>query len=436
VSQIIYPLGLRIAGKLVVVVGGGAVGSRRVKGLIEAGAKVRLISPDVTAELLELSANGTVDWVKRGFEPGDLAGSWLVHTATGLAEVDSMVTAEAEASRILVVNASVADASTAWVPSVVRHDDLTVATFGGGDPRRGMALRDAIGESLVSGLLPSERFRESDTSQVPASDSVSSQMGSVALIGGGPGDPGLITVRGLELLKAADVVVTDRLGPTSLLDNLAPNARVINVGKMPEHHPVPQGQINQILVDEAKAGNAVVRLKGGDSYVFGRGGEELAFCQLNQVPVEVVPGITSAISVPAAVGIPVTHRGVASGLTVVSGHLPIPPMDGGCDHTLVVLMGVATLRETAANLAIGKRGQGCPVAIIQEGFGSGQKVVFGTLGNIAGLAQKAGIQSPAVIVVGDVVLLSPLAREQLVEADLVDKAEDLRIELTQKENHD
>jgi siroheme synthase len=205
---------------------------------------------------------------------------------------------------------------------------------------------------------------------------------------------------------------------------------------MPDHHPVPQSQINQILVEEAKAGNAVVRLKGGDSYVFGRGGEELAFCQLHQVPVEVVPGITSAISVPAAVGIPVTHRGVASGFTVVSGHLPIPPMDGGCDHTVVVLMGVATLSETAANLAKGKRGLGCPVAIIQEGFGSRQKVVFGTLGNIAELAQNAGIQSPAVIVVGDVVLLSPLAREQLVEADLVDQAEDLRIALTQKENHD
>ena len=407
----IYPLGLRIAGKLTLVVGGGAVGTRRVLGLLQAEATVRLVSPVATAELATLAQTGQIEWLRREFEPGDTEGAWLVHTATGVAKVDAQVSAECEANRILCVNAATAEASTAWVPAVTRHDGLTVASFGGGDPRRSMALRDAIGELLESGALAAERTRASGST----GDAKSAQeLGTVALVGGGPGDPGLITARGLQLLKQADVVVTDRLGPTSLLDDLAPSALVINVGKMPDHHPIPQDEINQILVDQAKAGKKVVRLKGGDPYVLGRGGEELKFCAQHGISVEVVSGVTSAISVPAAVGIPVTHRGVATGFTVVTGHEAIAPIPGGRDHTVVILMGVSALADSAKALAEGSRGAQCPVAIIEDGFGPNQRVTFGTLETIASLAVQKAVKSPAIIVVGDVVLQSEFAPAQLV----------------------
>ena len=406
----IYPLGLRIAGKLTLVVGGGAVGTRRVLGLLQAEATVRLVSPVATAELATLAQTGQIEWLRRDFEPGDTEGAWLVHTATGVTEVDALVSAECEASRILCVNAATAAASTAWVPAVTRHDGLTVASFGGGDPRRSMALRDAIGELLQSGALAAERSREAGYADAKPAQEV----GTVALVGGGPGDPGLITARGLQLLKQADVVVTDRLGPTSLLDDLAPSALVINVGKMPDHHPIPQDEINQILVDQAKAGKRVVRLKGGDPYVLGRGGEELKFCAQHGIPVEVVSGVTSAISVPAAVGIPVTHRGVATGFTVVTGHEAIAPIPGGRDHTVVILMGVSALADSAKALAEGSRGAQCPVAIIEDGFGPNQRVTFGTLETIASLAVQKAVKSPAIIVVGDVVLQSEFAPAQLV----------------------
>jgi uroporphyrin-III C-methyltransferase len=231
------------------------------------------------------------------------------------------------------------------------------------------------------------------------------KVGSVALIGGGPGDAGLITVRGLELLHAADVVVADRLGPRSLLDELADGVVVIDVGKHPGHHPVPQHEIDRIIVEHALAGRTVVRLKGGDPFVFGRGPEEVAACRAAGVPVEVVPGVTSAISVPAAVGIPVTARGVANGFTVITGHEDLEAIPGGGNHTVVLLMGVGGLAASAAALVRSGRPAETPVAVIEDGFGPRQRVTTGTLGTIAVLAALAGVRPPAVTVVGDVVNL-------------------------------
>ena len=407
----IYPLGLRLAGKRVLVVGGGAVGTRRVKGLIASDADVVVISPVASAEIADLALAGLLTWHRREFAAGDTAGAWLVHTATGVAAVDAAVTAECDAARILCVNAAEAEASSAWVPAVTRHDGLTVASFGGGDPRRSMALRDAIAALLESGDLSAAPSRQAVLAATPASQiiGVPQAAGTVALVGGGPGHIGLISARGLALLKAADVVVADRLGPTNLLDDLAPDALIINVGKLPDHHPVPQDEINRILVEQAQAGKRVVRLKGGDPYVLGRGGEELDFCVEHGVEVEVLPGITSAISVPAAAGIPVTHRGVATGFTVITGHEGVASVGGSRDHTVVILMGVSKLAESAAALASGERGLDCPVAIIEDGYGPNQRVSFGTLGSIASVAKEREVKSPAVIVVGDVVLRSHLA---------------------------
>lgn len=247
--------------------------------------------------------------------------------------------------------------------------------------------------------------------------------GRVTLVGAGPGDPGLLTIRGLRALETADVIVADRLGARAVLDGLAADgvllsAEVVDVGKLPGHHAVPQDGINALLVHLARTGKRVVRLKGGDPYVFGRGGEEVAFCQEAGIEVDVVPGITSAISVPAIAGIPLTHRGLATAFTVVTGHDQIEALGGGRDHTVVLLMGVGTLGHSAITLARGERGADCPVAIVEDGFGAGQRVTVGTLGAIAAQAAERGVRSPAVVIVGDVVRISPYCPTELAASAL------------------
>ncbi|ALJ18773.1 uroporphyrinogen-III C-methyltransferase [Microbacterium sp. No. 7] len=242
--------------------------------------------------------------------------------------------------------------------------------------------------------------------------------GFVSLVGAGPGDPGLLTLRGLRALQEADVIVADRLGARAVLDGLAAegvtlDAEIVDVGKTPGHHAVPQDAINELLVTLAQDGKRVVRLKGGDPYVFGRGAEELEHCRAHGVDAEIVPGVTSAIAVPAIAGIPLTHRGIATSFTVVTGHDQIGEIGGGRDHTVVLLMGVGTLAHSAMVLARGERGADCPVAVVEDGFGDGQRVTIGTLASIAHQAARRKVRSPAVVVVGDVVALSVYAPEEL-----------------------
>jgi uroporphyrin-III C-methyltransferase len=244
-------------------------------------------------------------------------------------------------------------------------------------------------------VSPSARSTTGE-SQTPV-DETPLPAGKVWLVGAGPGDPGLLTVAGLRALERAEV---------------------IDVGKLPGYHAVPQDAINALLVQLAREGKVVVRLKGGDPYVFGRGGEELAACQDAGVDVAVVPGITSAISVPAIAGIPLTHRGLATAFTVATGHDQIRALGGGRDHTVVLLMGVGTLANSALTLASGERGGDCPVAIVEDGFGAGQRVTVGTLATIAQQAALRGVRSPAVVVVGDVVRLSPFVPDALAGVDL------------------
>ncbi|MFJ5698365.1 uroporphyrinogen-III C-methyltransferase [Arthrobacter sp. NPDC093139] len=406
--QDIYPTALRLLGRPVLVVGGGPVATRRAKGLLDAGARVTVVAPDASAPLRELADAGLLTWEPRAYRSEDVDGVWFVQTATGDSAVDAQVSADAEAQRIWCVNASDHEASAAWTPAVAVVDDVKIAVNAGGDPRRAMALRDAVATALESGDLPLRRRRISK-------DGAST--GSVALVGGGPGDTGLITVRGRRLLGQADVVVADRLGPRELLKELAPDVRVIEVGKTPGHHPVPQAEINRILVDEALKGHRVVRLKGGDPYVLGRGGEEAEFCRRHGVEVEVVSGVTSAISVPAAAGIPVTHRGLAKGFSVVTGHEELSEVPARPDHTVVLLMGVGQLRESAS--ALGKAGlpEDTPVGIVENGYLPNQRVTIGTLATIADQAEATGVANPAVIVIGDVVRVSPFAPSHFKTAD-------------------
>ncbi|WP_103064173.1 uroporphyrinogen-III C-methyltransferase [Actinomyces qiguomingii] len=239
--------------------------------------------------------------------------------------------------------------------------------------------------------------------------------GWVALIGGGPGDPGLITVRGLELLRRADVVVIDRLAPRQLLEAAGPDAEVIDVGKRPGHHLMPQDRIDAVLVERARAGRRVARLKGGDPYVLGRGGEEAAACRAAGVVVEIVPGVTSAIAVPAAAGIPATHRGLARGFSVVTAHEELGstvPVRG--DHTLILLMGVTRLGPTMAILLDNGADPDTPAAIVERGFLPDQRVTTTVLRCLPDVAADVGVKAPAVIVIGDVVTVSPAWNTRII----------------------
>ena len=394
VSEPAYPLLLDVAARRVVVVGGGPVAARRVGSLLSADALVTVVAPALCEELA--AQVDAVTWVPREYASGDLDGAWLVHTATSDQAVDEQVATEAEAARVWCVRAGAAAASTAWTPAVARVDDVTVAVSAGGDPRRAQAIRARIATELETGAFPTRRQRRTNE-------------GHVALIGGGPGDPGLITTRGRRLLADADVVVVDRLAPRALLDELDPAVEVVEAGKGPLAHTLSQLQINELIVERALAGQRVVRLKGGDPFVFGRGAEEALACAAAGVPCEVVPGVTSAVAVPEAAGIPVTHRNISRSFTVISGHVAaqgeeidwtrLAPLDG----TLVFLMGVGPLADVAAGLVRGGRSPELPVAIVERGTLPSQRTTFGTLATIADLASARGVRSPAVIIVGDVV---------------------------------
>jgi uroporphyrin-III C-methyltransferase len=231
--------------------------------------------------------------------------------------------------------------------------------------------------------------------------------GRVVLVGAGPGSAGLLTLDGLRALADADVVLTDRLAVVGDVAGLAPGAEVIDVGKRPGHHAVPQTEIERIMVERALAGLTVVRLKGGDPYVFGRGGEEVAAAVDAGVPVTVVPGVSSAVGVPGAAGLPVTHRGVSHVVTVISGHVPLEDQRaralaqlGGTD---VVLMGMNNLVPIAAALERCGLDADTPAAVVERGFTPDQRSLVGTLGTLPGLVERRGAASPAVIVIGEVV---------------------------------
>lgn len=254
------------------------------------------------------------------------------------------------------------------------------------------------------------------TREVPAA---TGRTGQVTLVGGGPGDEGLLTLGALAALRGADVVYYDRLGPRDRLAEWAPGAEYVNVGKTPGHHAVPQVHIERMLVESALAGKTVVRLKGGDPFVFGRGGEEVIACRAAGIPVAVVSGVTSAIAVPALAGIPVTHRDVSRLFTVFSGHTPLSEDElahlVGLGGTIVVLMGVGTLAHLASGLARhGMRGD-MPVAIIERGFSDSQRTTIASVETVVTTAAGVGARSPAVLVIGEVVGLSESADAAAVE---------------------
>jgi uroporphyrin-III C-methyltransferase / precorrin-2 dehydrogenase / sirohydrochlorin ferrochelatase len=395
-----YPSGLRLAGRRVVVVGGGQVAQRRIPALIGAGAEVYVVSPEVTPAIEGLVGAGEVEWAERGFRDDDLDGAWYVIAATDDPMVNRAVSEGAESRRVFCVRSDDATAATAWTPAVGRHAGVTVAVLGNRDPRRSAGVRDEILEGLREGTIAARHHRD----RTPG----------VVLVGGGPGDPELMSVAGRKALMEADVVVADRLAPRELLGELPADVELIDVAKLPRGRSAQQEQINRILVERARAGQLVVRFKGGDNFVFGRGFEEVLACREAGVPVTVIPGLTSPIAVPAVAGIPVTHRGVAHGFTVLSGHLPPDHPDSlvnwkavaGLDGTVLMMMAVENAPQIAEALVAGGRSAGTPVAVVCDGTMPGERTVLSTLGGLGVDLAAAHVRPPAIIVVGEVVAVA------------------------------
>jgi len=403
-----YLLGLRLQGRRVVVVGGGAVASRRIPALLDAGAEILLVSPKATASLEDLAAAGRIRWAARGYEPGDCAGAWLVCACADSPAVNQAVAAAAEAQQTWCVRADDAEASGAWTPASGQAGDVRIGVLSG-DPRYSAAIRDAVLAGLRSGQLSARHER--------------GRRAGVAIIGGGPGDPGLITVRGRQLLAEADVVLTDRLAPRVLLDELRDDVEIIDASKIPYGRAMAQEHINSALISHARAGRFVARLKGGDPFVFGRGAEEVLACLRAGVPVTVVPGVTSAVAVPASAWVPVTHRGVAQDFHVVSVH--VPPGDkrstvnwelmGRSSGTLVLLMAVDRIGAVADELLRHGRSADTPVSVIADGTLPTQRTINSTLEQVEGAVARDGIRPPAIVVVGDVVSIATEITELMRE---------------------
>ena len=392
-----YPSGLRLAGRRVLVVGGGHVAQRRVPHLIAAGADVHVVSPDVTPALEGLVGSGEITWHRRGFEEGDVDEAWYVVAVTDDRAVNDRVSDVCEARRVFCVRSDDASRGTAWTPAVGRHAGVTVAVLGNREPRRSAMLRDEILEGLREGTLAASHDRD----RTPG----------VVLVGGGPGDPDLMSVAGLRALMEADVVVADRLAPREVLGDLPADVELIDVAKLPRGRSAQQEEINRVIVERALAGKRVVRFKGGDNFVFGRGYEEIIACREAGVPVTVIPGLTSPVSVPAVAGIPVTHRGVTHEFTVVSGHLPPGHPDSLVDYdalarmrgTVVLMMGVENAPLIAKALVAGGREAGTPVAVICDGTMPTQRTVLATLGTLEARLEEEQVRPPAIIVIGEVV---------------------------------
>ncbi len=391
-----YPSGLRLAGRRVVVVGGGHVAQRRIPTLISVGADVVVVAREVTPAIEGLGDEITLHL--RDFTEADLDESWYAIAATDDPATNERVAKAAEQRRIFCVRSDDARDATAWTPAVGRHEGVTVAVLANREPRKSAAVRDEIMHALREGVIATSPDRTP----------------GVVLVGGGPGDPELVTIAARNALASADVVVADRLAPRELLAELSPDVELIDVAKLPRGRYASQDFINEVIVDRAKAGKRVVRFKGGDNFVFGRGFEEVLACNAAGVPVTIIPGLSSSISVPARAGIPVTHRGVAHEFTVISGHIPPGHPDSlvewsavaGMRGTVVLLMAVENAPAIAAALLEGGRPADTPVAVVMEGTMPEERTVLSALGTLAADIAAEGVKPPAIIVIGEVVAVA------------------------------
>ncbi|MEH6417698.1 siroheme synthase CysG [Pseudomonas sp. CGJS7] len=451
----LFPLFADLRGRTVLVVGGGPVALRKAAALLEAGARVRVGAPRLLPALAAWAEEARIEHLHGEFEPSWLDDAWLAIAATDDGEVNRAVAAAGEARRIWVNVVDDVQASSFHVPARVERGPVQIAiSSGGGAPMLARHLRETLetqlDESLgdLAQLLSRERarirqhypelgarrrfFERVLSGPIPAllregrfddaqrafgvaliDDKPNApQAGSVALVGAGPGDAGLMTLRGLRVLNEADVILHDRLVSAEVLALARRDAELIEVGKQAGNHHTTQERIHQLLLEHARAGKRVVRLKGGDSFVFGRGGEELEVLADAGIAFEVVPGITAALACAAYAGVPLTHRDHAQSLRLVTAHLKdsADTLDWQAlaqeKQTLAVYMGVSGLDVLRDKLIEHGRAASTPFALIENGSRRQQRVVTGTLADLAERARGHQVQSPALLIVGEVAALA------------------------------
>jgi uroporphyrin-III C-methyltransferase len=462
------PLLFDLTGRLVVVAGGGPVAERRVRTMLGGGATVRVIASRACSGIVDLAEAGRVELHERDFSASDADGAFMLIAATDNAGANRTVGEAATACGCLLNDAAEPDSGDVVVPAELRQGRLRVTvSTSGASPSVARRIRDRIAaefgprwqryldtladaralarshvgdsharhallEALGSQEVETRFFAENLTAEqlISAAEAIAAQSAGttdaessrtastalVSLVGAGPGDPGLITTRGLERLRAADVVIYDYLVDERLIAEARSDAELVYVGKRGGHHHRTQDQINELLVERARETGVglVVRLKGGDPFIFGRGGEEALVLVDAGIPFEVVPGVSAGAAAPAAAGIPVTHRGVASSVTFVTGHED--PSKGRTDvswanlsrgaDTLCVYMGVKNLDRITRDVMAAGRPADHPAALIRWGTTERQEVLLGTLATLSEKAQAAGFEAPAILVIGDVVALS------------------------------
>lgn len=461
------PAFLQLRGRPALVVGGGEAAARKVELLRKTDAAITVVAPRLNDTLAQFAETGAIAWAARPIRPTDFDGVAVAIGATGDDAADRDVAAAAQAAGVPVNVVDRPELSTFIVPAIVDRSPIVIAiSSGGAAPVLARQLRADMESRLPSrlGLLAqfAGSFRSAVKAKVsdagarrrlwetvfagPIADRVLAgdeaaareamlnlvnrpnddalPHGKVTIVGTGPGDPDLLTFKALRAMQAADIVVYDRLIGDDILDYVRRDAERVFVGKAKGRHTLTQDRINRLLIGRARAGQRVVRLKGGDPFVFGRGGEELDALRAAGIATEVVPGITAATGCAAAAGLPLTHRSHASAVTFVTGHgsdgepdLDWPTL-AALEHTLVVYMGLSTAGVIASQLIAHGKSPDTPAAIVENGTRPNQRVITGALANLETLVAQHAIDGPALIVIGDVAALANGAASDAVTAPL------------------
>lgn len=448
------PIFVDLKDRLVLVVGGGDVAARKVSLLLRAGAKVRVVSPELSASLLAQNDAERVEHIAANYDESHMSDAALIIAATDDMTVNRQVYEAAKQRGVPVNVADAPELCTFILPSIIDRSPVVVAvSTGGASPTLGRLLRarletmiphsygrladlarrfrepvknrfktmsqrrrfwEDIIEGPVAEMVYSNRDAEAEQALLKAIEQADSEQlakGEVYLVGAGPGDPDLLTFRALRLMQLADVVLYDRLVSPQILDLVRREAEQIYVGKKRSYHAVRQEEINQLLVDLAKQGKRVLRLKGGDPFIFGRGGEEISGLADEGIPFQVVPGVTAAAGCASYAGIPLTHRDYAQSVMFVTGQLK----DGTVDlqwqalaqprQTVVVYMGLAGLDIICNKLIEHGVSSEMPAALVQQGTTVSQRVITGTLSNLSKLVSEHEVHAPTLLIIGEVVQL-------------------------------
>ena len=449
----LYPLFADLTHRAVLVVGGGAVAERKIAALLGAQAQVTVNAGELTPQLHRWLAQGRIACRHDAFQESWLEQIWLVVAATSDRELNRHIATLAGLRRIFVNVVDDATLSSFHVPAVIDRAPLTIAISSGGEsPMLARLLRERL-ETLLDHSLGAlatlsarlrnrirlrypqmaarRRFYEEfftgpvatllrqgqpkaalSTAEAALAAASTNATGSVVLVGAGPGDPGLLTLRALRALNEADVILHDRLVSPEVLELARRDAERIEVGKQAGNHHTSQDGIHTLLLEHSRAGRRVVRLKGGDPFVFGRGGEELEFLRAHDIPYEVVPGITAAVACAAYAGVPLTHRDHAQSVRFVTAHCQssLDTLDWVAlaqeRQTLAVYMGVGELEGLQTRLIQHGRAASTPFALIENGSRPGQRVITGTLAHLAERAAVHAVRSPALLILGEVAALA------------------------------